>query len=116
MSQSEVNQMSNAKSLFFRGLFFSMLALATMTACASEEDPAVFDVVATYNKTCAVCHNSGAAGAPRKGSNAWAARLGKGEGVLLANTKNGIGAMPAKGLCQDCSDEQLKALIDYMIK
>jgi len=34
--------------------------------------------------------------------------------VLLASVKNGLGAMPAKGLCFDCSDEDYTALINYM--
>ncbi len=76
-----------------------------------------FDVEAAYNQSCAVCHNSGAAGAPRKGDQgAWTKRLAQGEDKLLANVKNGVGAMPAKGLCSDCSDDQFRELIRYMSK
>lgn len=71
-----------------------------------------------YNRTCAVCHASGAAGAPRTGDTAtWDKRLQeKGMDVLVANAKNGIKAMPPKGMCFDCSDEDFKALIEYMAK
>lgn len=76
-----------------------------------------FDVAEKYNKSCAVCHNSGVAGAPKKGdTKAWAARLAKGEATLLKSVKNGMGAMPAKGLCTDCDDAQFKALIKYIAK
>ncbi len=74
-----------------------------------------FNVEEKYKSTCNMCHGSGAAGAPRKGdANAWAARLAQGEDALLASVKNGKGAMPAKGLCSDCTDEQFKALINYV--
>jgi len=98
------------KPLFFRMLLLPIMVFTANCSVAEEG----FDVETVYKRTCAVCHDSGAAGAPRKGSSAWASRLTKGEGVLLSNTKKGIGAMPPKGLCQDCSDEQLSALIQYM--
>lgn len=71
-----------------------------------------------YNRTCAVCHASGAAGAPRTGDvDAWNKRLEeKGMETLVANAKNGIKAMPPKGMCFDCSDEDFKALIELMAK
>lgn len=68
-----------------------------------------------YNKTCAICHAAGAAGAPRTGDEkAWNERLEKGMDELVKNASNGINAMPPKGMCFDCSDEDFKALIEYM--
>lgn len=98
------------KPLLLKPLLLFILVFAANYSVAEE----AFDVESVYKRTCAVCHDSGVAGAPRKGSSVWASRLGKGEAVLLANTKKGIGAMPPKGLCQDCSDEQLSALIKYL--
>ncbi len=88
----------------------SALALAAVPAgAAGIEDK--------YNKACAACHNTGAAGAPKKGDKAaWAARVKKGEAALVASIKNGMGAMPPKGLCMDCSDADYKALVKYMTK
>lgn len=34
---------------------------------------------------------------------------------LLALTKKGVGAMPARGGCFECSDEQLTQAIDYLL-
>lgn len=71
--------------------------------------------MAKYNKSCAVCHNAGVAGAPKTGdAAAWAPKLEKGMGALLASVKNGLNAMPPKGMCFDCSDEDYTALITYM--
>lgn len=71
----------------------------------------------TYNRFCFSCHQSGAAGAPRLGdAAAWGARLEKGEDALLASTINGIPpGMPARGLCMQCSDEELAAAIGFML-
>lgn len=70
-----------------------------------------------YNKSCAVCHATGAANAPKTGdAAAWEPRLAKGMDVLVASVANGMNAMPPKGMCFDCSDEDYKAMIEYMAK
>jgi cytochrome c5 len=68
-----------------------------------------------YASACAACHESGMARAPKKGDAlAWAPRLRQGQATLLLHVKNGIRAMPPKGLCNDCSDAEFRALITYM--
>ena len=70
-----------------------------------------------YNKSCAVCHAAGVAGAPKTGNEeAWAPRMEKGMDALVASVKNGLNAMPPKGMCFDCSDEEYAELINYMAK
>lgn len=72
-------------------------------------------VVNRYTRTCAVCHATGAAGAPKSGVvSDWQPRLEKGMDVLLQNVSRGTGAMPPKGLCMDCSNDEFNALIKYM--
>ena len=72
-------------------------------------------VVERYNKTCSICHGSGVANAPKFGDAAqWQPRLAKGTDALLASVKNGLNAMPPRGMCMDCSDADYKALIDFM--
>jgi cytochrome c5 len=72
---------------------------------------------AIYLRTCFSCHASGAAGAPKVGdAEVWTVRAEKGREALLVSTIEGIlPAMPARGLCSDCTDEQLAEAIDYMI-
>jgi cytochrome c5 len=57
-------------------------------------------------------------GAPRLGdSEAWAPRIAQGRSVLLTSTIEGIApAMPQRGLCLSCSDEDLAAAVDYMVE
>ncbi len=68
-----------------------------------------------YAKSCQVCHANGAANAPKTGdAAAWEPRLAKGMDTLVQSVSNGLNAMPPKGMCFDCSDEDYKALIQYM--
>ena len=91
--------------------------VAVEVEVAPSATQAVSFVEDTYNKSCAFCHNTGAAGAPKLGDTVqWSARLDKGMDVLYASLINGIGAMPAKGTCFSCSDDDLKALVDYMVE
>jgi cytochrome c5 len=45
----------------------------------------------------------------------WESRLEKGLDSIIQNAINGINTMPAKGLCFDCSDDELGAIVEYMI-
>lgn len=70
-----------------------------------------------FGKHCTACHNLGLLGAPKKGdAAAWAAAEQKAGGfnTLLSHAINGIGNMPAKGTCMDCSDDEISAAIQYM--
>lgn len=69
-----------------------------------------------YGAHCAACHDSGAAGAPKIADiDAWSARIAKGNETLYTNAINGIGIMPAKGGCVNCSDDEIKAAVDYIV-
>lgn len=70
-----------------------------------------------YTTKCSACHGTGAAGAPKLGSAGdWAPRVGKGLDTLYSNAINGFNGMPAKGLCMDCSDDEIKAAVDHMVE
>jgi cytochrome c5 len=66
-----------------------------------------------YQAACFACHGTGALGAP-KTSDEWASRLTKGRDVLVKHAINGFNAMPPRGTCMDCSDEEIAAAIDFM--
>lgn len=91
-----------------------IVLLATMIAATSFNANA-FDVDAKYKQTCSICHAMSVAGAPKAFDEAaWAPRLATGMDALLNTIHNGKGAMPPKGLCNDCTDDQYKALIKHM--
>ena len=68
-----------------------------------------------YKKHCVVCHASGIAGAPKAHDEAsWASRKDRTIDSLLKTAISGINAMPAKGTCMTCTDNELKAAIIFM--
>ncbi|WP_305728325.1 MULTISPECIES: cytochrome c5 family protein [unclassified Pseudomonas] len=72
------------------------------------------DVIA---KHCNACHGTGLLNAPKIGdAAAWGERAKKEGGLdgLLAKAISGINAMPPKGTCADCSDDELKGAIKEM--
>lgn len=71
---------------------------------------------AIYAQFCAVCHEGGVGGAPRMVADAWEDRIAKGMDELYASTINGLGAMPPGGTCFDCSQEELKKTVDWMVE
>lgn len=87
--------------------------VATTAEVAAAETG--FDAAAKYQQSCFACHGTGAADAPKLDDKAaWEERMAKGMDAVMENVVNGMGAMPAKGLCFDCSDSDLVALVEYM--
>ena len=69
-----------------------------------------------YGQVCATCHSGSVHGAPKPGDTAsWAPRLKAGVDALYQRTINGVGEMPARGGCGDCTDGDLMSLVDLMI-
>ncbi len=65
---------------------------------------------------CSTCHKTGAAGAPKIGDKAaWGPRIDKGMDTLVKHAWEGFKGMPAKGMCNDCSKEEIKATVEYMV-
>ena len=100
--------------------------LGTVCVAGDECETAVRSVVTVssgprsgeevYNAACTACHTTGAAGAPKIGdSAAWGVRVNTGLDMLLTNAINGIGGMPVRGLCMDCSDDELEEAIEYIV-
>ncbi len=70
-----------------------------------------------YDAACTACHSTGAAGAPKKGDTAaWSPRIEKGLETLVSHAINGFNAMPAKGGCSGCSDEEIENAVKHMVE
>ncbi len=72
------------------------------------------DIIA---KHCNACHGAGVLGAPKIGDTAaWKERADHQGGLdgILAKAISGINAMPPKGTCADCSDDELREAIQKM--
>jgi cytochrome c5 len=83
----------------------------------AETQAAAADGEQIYKASCHACHAAGVAGAPKLGDKeAWAPRIAKGNDALLSSVKNGLNAMPPKGACMTCSDDDLGAAVQYMVE
>jgi cytochrome c5 len=70
-----------------------------------------------YTVSCAGCHSTGVAGAPKTNNKAdWVPRLKRGMEDLVKVAISGKGAMPPQGTCGACSADELRAAIEYMTK
>ncbi|WED21874.1 cytochrome c5 family protein [Vibrio sp. JC009] len=82
-----------------------------------EEPTGPRDATTIYNTFCTACHATGVSGAPLKGNaEQWAPRIAQGMEILTDHAINGFNAMPVKGSCMDCSDDEIVATVEYMIE
>lgn len=87
---------------------------AGVAAVATSAEPRSGETI--FGASCTACHSTGAAGAPKLGDKAaWAPRIAQGKPALYDHALNGFNGMPAKGLCMDCSDDEIKATVDYIL-
>lgn len=101
----------------------SAAAVVTLAACSESRDPS-YDVseatIAQYQNTCALCHEKGDGGAPVTGNKAdWEQRVAKGMRKVHENAivgyEGATGIMPAKGGYMDLTDDEVIAIVDYMV-
>jgi cytochrome c5 len=102
------------------------LAIAEFLKSVQSKSPPIEDVGGDpldetegkrlYQSNCSICHAYGT-GAPNVSDQlAWEHLLDQGKDRLYEVAIKGDGPMPAKGNCQQCSDERIKATVDYMLK
>lgn len=85
----------------------------TVTSTIAQDESA--EVMRKWSQSCALCHVSGAAGAPVVGDvAAWAPRVAKGKATLLKHTIEGYSSMPPLGYCMSCEEDDFSAMIDFM--
>ncbi len=86
-------------------------------AYARSARPEDETIARLYARSCANCHGIAGVNAPLTGHVAdWDVRLAeRGRDGLLQSTKVGYRAMPARGLCGGCFDDEFLALIDFMM-
>lgn len=86
-------------------------------AAAASSGPRDGETV--YKGACFACHDTGAAGAPKRGDKAaWEPRVAQGIDTLKKHAIEGFtgksGMMPPRGTCTNCSDEEIENAIHYM--
>lgn len=82
---------------------------------AEQATPDAPQLAQKYARACQACHSSRASTAPLTGFVPdWQLRLQQGVPTLVAHAREGYKAMPARGYCNDCSDQDLESLIVFM--
>jgi len=72
---------------------------------------------AIYEKSCAFCHATGVAGAPKLGDkDVWKARNKSGFDHLVEMAIRGKGAMPPRGGNSALSDDDIRAAVTYILE
>ncbi|MFA5960863.1 MAG: c-type cytochrome [Tatlockia sp.] len=71
----------------------------------------------TYERFCSVCHRDGLVGAPKfRSESDWKPRTDKKTmDELVESATKGLNAMPANGTCTECSEDDMKNAIQYML-
>ena len=99
---------------------FICLALSS-AAIAGGHSSTVASGKTVFETNCAKCHDSFiggfTSGAPALGDQAdWATLVPKGVDGLTETTIAGIGEMKARGGCAACSDEEIRAAVEYILE
>ncbi|MBX3700460.1 MAG: cytochrome c5 family protein [Dokdonella sp.] len=94
---------------------------ASKAATATAAYGGTTDGKTIFDNLCHSCHTAGIAGAPKVGDKAeWAARIAQGADTLDKHAIEGFtgktGVMPAKGGNPALTDEQMKAVVAWMIE
>src|SRR6478752_935269 len=93
----------------------AVTSTSTATPPAAAAASRTADGKGVYEKTCAVCHATGLAGAPKFGDKAaWAPRIATGLDTLHNSALHGKNAMPPKGGNLALTDADVTAAVDYM--
>lgn len=93
------------------------LLFATVPIAALQANPSARTSDQIYQAYCGACHGTGWNGAPISNIRSdWEARTAAGLEAMLANVKQGLNTMPPMGTCMDCSDAELRAVIEMMIR
>lgn len=71
-----------------------------------------------YQQSCAGCHETGTANAPlRSDTKHWQKRMQEAhnQSVLANSVIQGMGAMPPKGGCANCTEDEIRTSVAYML-
>jgi cytochrome c5 len=110
-------------------LGLAMIVIGLCGCSASPQEPAAADLqraqaarpadtqlAERYERSCMACHTARGSGAPLTGFTPhWSPRLEKGMDQLHKHAADGFNAMPARGQCNDCTPNDLRALTQFMI-
>ena len=92
-----------------RNSLFWLLCLVSPMTLATDDY-----TIELYDLYCTACHAVDASGAPQAFTDEWEDVLDKGMTETVNNAIAGVGNMPAMGTCNECTPEDIEALVRYM--
>lgn len=99
----------------------SCLSSLSLSSASAQNNSAVTtsildkQVMGRWARSCALCHVTGEANAPKMGDTKnWNDRLKKSEEEILQNVVYGYNSMPPLGYCMSCEISDFKAMISFM--
>lgn len=106
-----------------RKWLLSGLLLALANSVWAADDPPVYGAVnaaegqTIIERNCQSCHLRGVASAPRTGvKDDWVERLAERDlEQIIENAYTGMGRMPPRGFCRDCTRDQIGAAVVLML-
>ena len=106
-------------ALLMAGLSACSKAIETPTAADLERvqssRPRDARLAERYERSCMLCHTAQGSGAPLTAyAPDWNKRLAQGMDQMVKHAVEGLNAMPARGQCNDCSVDDLRALTEFM--
>lgn len=122
----QATQIASLRNGVFKRVLVSVIILVTAvlsSGCgAPEHDLSALpkialsaDLQATYERTCANCHENPATGSPQTGDlEQWQVIFNKPVELVMDRAINGFQGMPPLGQCFECSQEALETLVHYM--
>ena len=77
---------------------------------------ALAEIEAIVDRHCQACHDAGLAGAPKlDDADSWSPRILSGIDAMTQTVISGKGAMPPRGTCFQCSDDQVRLAVISLI-
>jgi cytochrome c5 len=108
----EVHPDGSIYVLLQSGSLYRLHRPLSAAAPAPTGDPALI-----YELVCAGCHDTGAGAAPKLSDrDRWRAIDAQARDDIYRKVIEGFGEMPARGLCNICSDAHLRATTDFMLE
>lgn len=99
-----------------RKLSLPLLCLSLFMASPALADTDTAAAQKLYRSSCFVCHNAGVANAPKVGrASDWVEIRESGMPAIMEIVMNGKGAMPPKGGAMSATEEELEAVVNYML-
>ena len=103
--------MTRSRSVRVRLGATAVLCLAA-TAAAADEPRSGAEI---YALACTACHETGTAGAPKRGdAKAWKPLIAEGQATLSRMAIKGIRGMPPKGGRPDLADVEVRRAVAYL--